>query len=100
MGQDSIRRVLTAEASVIRALWARDTVWSKAEKMSLAAEASRIGLLWVSVIRGVLTARRFFGLVGLWVSVMNGVLTAEASRIRALWSSVMKGCAGRGSVRD
>ncbi|MEE8592685.1 MAG: hypothetical protein V3T03_01030 [Candidatus Bipolaricaulota bacterium] len=37
--------------------------------------------LWVSVIKGVLTARRFFGLVGLWPSVMNGVLTAEASMI-------------------
>ena len=30
-------------------------------------------------IRRVLAARRFFGLDGLWVSVIKGVLTAEAS---------------------
>ncbi len=80
-----IEGVLAAEASRMGVLWARDTVWSKAKKVSLAAEASRIRLLWPSVMERVLTARRFFGLEGLWVSFIRGVLTAEASRMGVLW---------------
>ena len=46
----------------------------------LAAEASRMGVLWVSVIKGVLTAEASTIRL-LWVSFIKGVLTAEASTI-------------------
>ncbi len=82
MGQDSIRHVLTAEASRMGLLWSSTPASSKLlEGDVLAAEASRIRLLWPSVMERVAGRAAL-----LWIGGLMGQLHQR--------------CADRGSVKD